>query len=108
MCILLLVYRNFSWSPTQNIVAYWVAEEKDVPARVTLLEIPSRTELRAKNLFNVADCMMHWQKSGGYLCVKVDRYTKAKKEKNEWKYSVSLLFQLHLFFGFLFIFKYDV
>ncbi|KAG8197535.1 hypothetical protein JTE90_007271 [Oedothorax gibbosus] len=79
--------KNFSWSPTQNVIAYWVAEEKDVPARVTLLEIPSRIELRAKNLFSVADCMMHWQKAGGYLCVKVDRYTKAKKEKNEWKYS---------------------
>jgi Eukaryotic translation initiation factor eIF2A len=42
-----------------------------VPARVVLLEIPSRNELRVKNLFNVADCKMHWQKSGDYLCVKV-------------------------------------
>uniref|UniRef100_A0A646QC55 Eukaryotic translation initiation factor 3 subunit B n=1 Tax=Hemiscolopendra marginata TaxID=943146 RepID=A0A646QC55_9MYRI len=79
--------RDFSWSPTDNIIAYWVAEDKDVPARVTLLEIPSRIELRAKNLFNVADCKMHWQKSGDYLCVKVDRYSKVKKEKNETKYS---------------------
>ncbi|RWS22359.1 Eukaryotic translation initiation factor 3 subunit B-like protein, partial [Leptotrombidium deliense] len=81
--------RNFSWSPSQNILAYWVAEDKDVPARVTLIEIPSRKELRAKNLFSVADCRMHWQKAGDYLCVKVDRYTKAKKEKNESKYSGS-------------------
>ena len=36
-----------------------------------LLEIPSRKELRVKNLFNVADCKMHWQKCGDYLCVKV-------------------------------------
>jgi translation initiation factor 3 subunit B len=48
-----------------------VAEDKDVPARVTLLEIPSRNEVRVKNLFNVADCKMHWQKTGDYLCVKV-------------------------------------
>lgn len=79
--------RNFSWCPSQNILAYWVAEDKDVPARVTLLEIPSKNELRTKNLFNVADCRMHWQKSGDYLCVKVDRYSKIKKEKNEVKYS---------------------
>ncbi|XP_074598834.1 eukaryotic translation initiation factor 3 subunit b [Brevipalpus obovatus] len=79
--------RNFSWSPTQNILAYWVAEDKDVPARVTLIEIPSRNELRTKNLFNVADCKMYWQKSGDYLCVKVDRYSKIKKEKTEVKYS---------------------
>lgn len=32
--------RDFCWSPTDNVLAYWVAEDKDVPARVTLLEIP--------------------------------------------------------------------
>ncbi|KDR10090.1 eukaryotic translation initiation factor 3 subunit B [Zootermopsis nevadensis] len=80
--------RDFSWSPTDNVLAYWVAEDKDVPARVTLLEIPSRIEIRAKNLFNVADCKMHWQKSGDYLCVNVNRYSKIiRKEKNEVKYS---------------------
>ncbi|KAG8227382.1 hypothetical protein J437_LFUL000390 [Ladona fulva] len=79
--------RDFSWSPTDNIIAYWVAEKMDVPAKVTLLDIPSRNEIRAKNLFNVADCKIHWQKSGDFLCVKVDRYVKVKKEKNEYKYS---------------------
>ncbi|XP_060522683.1 eukaryotic translation initiation factor 3 subunit B [Cylas formicarius] len=79
--------RDFNWSPTDNIVAYWVAEDKDVPASVTLLEIPNRNEIRKKNLFNVADCRIHWQKSGDYLCVKVDRYSKVRKEKNEMKYS---------------------
>ncbi|CAG0900020.1 unnamed protein product [Darwinula stevensoni] len=79
--------KDFSWSPTDNIIAYWMAEEKDIPARVTLLEIPSRNEIRVKNLFNVADCKMHWQKSGDYLCVKVDRYSKVKKDKDEIKYS---------------------
>ena len=75
--------RNFSWSPKQNILAYWVSENNDVPARVTLIELPSRREIRAKNLFNVADAKMHWQKSGDYLCVKVDRYTKARKERTQ-------------------------
>lgn len=79
--------RDFMWSPTDNILAYWVAEDKDVPAKVVLLEIPSRHEIRANNLFNVADCKIHWQKSGDYLCVKVDRYAKLKKEKGEVKYS---------------------
>lgn len=74
-------------SPTDNVVAYWVAEDKDVPASVTLLELPNRNEIRKKNLFNVADCKIHWQKSGDYLCVKVDRYSKVRKEKNEMKYS---------------------
>ncbi|XP_008544236.1 eukaryotic translation initiation factor 3 subunit B [Microplitis demolitor] len=78
--------RDFSWSPTDNVLAYWVPEDKDVPARVTLLEIPSRNEIRNKNLFNVADCKIFWQKSGDYLCVKVDRFSK-KKEKTEQKYT---------------------
>lgn len=79
--------RDFNWSPTDNVLAYWVAEDKDVPARVTLLEIPNRNEIRNKNLFSVADCKIHWQKSGDYLCVKVDRYAKVRREKNEFKYS---------------------
>merc|ERR1719310_1756183 len=74
--------KGFSWSPRDNIIAYWVGEAKDVPARVVLLEIPSRKELRVKNLFNVADCKMHWQKSGHYLCVKVDRYRKMLENKD--------------------------
>jgi len=79
--------RDFSWSPSNNTLAYWVAEDKDVPARVVLLELPSRNEIRVKNLFNVANCKMHWQKSGDYLCVKVDRYSKLRKEKEENKYA---------------------
>lgn len=84
-------FRDFSWSPTDNIIAYWVPEDQNVPARVTLIQIPNRKELCVKNLFNVADCKMHWQKNGDYLCVKVDRYSKAKKveEKDQYKYSVS-------------------
>ncbi|KAK7004024.1 eukaryotic translation initiation factor 3 subunit B [Biomphalaria glabrata] len=80
--------RDFSWSPTDDIIAYWVPEQSNTPARVTLIEIPSRNELCVRNLFNVADCKMHWQKSGDYLCVKVDRYkTKKTDDKDQIKYS---------------------
>jgi translation initiation factor 3 subunit B len=75
--------RNFSWSPTDNILAFWVAEETEVPAKVTLMEIPKKRDIRTKNLFNVADCKIHWQKSGDYLCVKVDRFSKSKKDKKD-------------------------
>ena len=79
--------KDFTWSPSENILAYWVAEDKDVPARVVLLELPSRNEVRVKNLFSVANCRMHWQKTGDYLCVKVDRYKKISREKDEVGYS---------------------
>ena len=47
--------------------------------QVSLVQIPSREELRQKNLFSVSDCKMYWQSNGEYLAVKVDRYTKTKK-----------------------------
>uniref|UniRef100_A0A8C5E874 Eukaryotic translation initiation factor 3 subunit B n=1 Tax=Gouania willdenowi TaxID=441366 RepID=A0A8C5E874_GOUWI len=50
--------------------------DKDIPARVTLMQMPSRHEIRVRNLFNVVDCKLHWQRNGDYLCVKVDRTPK--------------------------------
>lgn len=73
------------------MIAYWVPEQENTPARVTLIEIPSRRELVVRNLFNVADCKMHWQKNGDYLCVKVDRYKKKLDDKEQAKYTVSFL-----------------
>jgi len=78
--------RDFQWSPTDKMISYWSPEEGDLPARVTLIEVPSRKTLSTKNLFTVADCKMHWQKSGDYLCVKVDRYKSKKEEKDTVKY----------------------
>lgn len=40
------------------------------------MQLPSRNEIRVRNLFNVVDCKLHWQKNGDYLCVKVDRTPK--------------------------------
>merc|ERR1711962_1728074 len=79
--------KDFSWSPTDNIIAYWIAEDQDIPAKTALLAIPSREEIRTKNLFNVADCKMHWQKCGDYLCVKVDRYKKILTIEKDIKYA---------------------
>ena len=76
--------RDFSWSPGDNVIAYWVPEDKDIPARVTLSQMPTREEIRVRNLFNVVDCKLHWQRNGDYLCVKVDRTPKGTPvRKNE-------------------------
>ncbi|XP_045213087.2 eukaryotic translation initiation factor 3 subunit B-like isoform X2 [Mercenaria mercenaria] len=81
--------RDFSWSPSDNYLAYWVPEQNNIPARVTIISMPARAEMCVRNLFNVADCRMHWQKNGDFLCVKVDRYSKARKAEDtgQWKYS---------------------
>ncbi|XP_010525888.1 PREDICTED: eukaryotic translation initiation factor 3 subunit B [Tarenaya hassleriana] len=72
---------DFSWSPTDPIFALFVPElgGGNQPARVSLVQIPGKEELRQKNLFSVSDCKMYWQGNGEYLAVKVDRYTKTKK-----------------------------
>uniref|UniRef100_A0A0D6QWQ8 Eukaryotic translation initiation factor 3 subunit B n=1 Tax=Araucaria cunninghamii TaxID=56994 RepID=A0A0D6QWQ8_ARACU len=72
---------DFSWSPIDPILALFVPEggSGNQPARVSLVQIPGREELRQKNLFSVSDCKMYWQSNGDYLAVKVDRYTKTKK-----------------------------
>ena len=71
--------REFQFSPKANLIAYWAPEHKNQPAHVDLVEIPSRKQLRQKNLFNVTKCSMVWQESGEYLGVKVTRHTKSKK-----------------------------
>jgi len=74
--------KDFCWSPAANIISCWIPESGNSPARVMLIEIPSKKEKRQKNLFSVNDCKMHWQNRGEYLCVKVDRNTKSKKSKS--------------------------
>lgn len=46
------------------------------------MQLPTRQEIRVRNLFNVVDCKLHWQKSGDYLCVKVDRAS--QRHPGEW------------------------
>lgn len=70
---------DFCWSPKDDLLSIVVPEADNNPARVVIMEVPSRVERRQKNLFSVADIKMHWQNNGDYLCIKADRLTKAKK-----------------------------
>ncbi|ONK77270.1 uncharacterized protein A4U43_C02F4820 [Asparagus officinalis] len=76
---------DFSWSPADPILALFVPElgGGNQPARVSLVQIPGKEELRQKNLFSVSDCKMYWQSNGEYFAVKVDRYTKTKKRARD-------------------------
>lgn len=65
--------------PRDSMIAFWVPEVANQPARVSVMSVPGREILRTKNLFNVSDCKLHWHPQGDYLCVKVDRHTKTKK-----------------------------
>lgn len=71
--------QDFAWSPTDNYLAFWMPEAENSPARVTVVEIPSRREIRQKALYSVSDIRLHWHQQGNFLCCKVDRLTKSKK-----------------------------
>lgn len=70
---------DFAWSPVANILAYSTPEEGDAPARVSILEIPSRRELRQKALYSVSGITLIWHPQGTFLCCGVERVTKSKK-----------------------------
>jgi len=71
--------KDFDWSPSQDVLSVYQPEIGNTPARISLIQIPSRQELRQKNLFSVAEVNMYWQSNGNYLAVKVERFTKTKK-----------------------------
>eukprot|EP00049_Salpingoeca_infusionum_P024094 m.14720 g.14720 ORF g.14720 m.14720 type:complete len:673 (+) comp6421_c0_seq1:360-2378(+) len=76
------------WSPSQNAIAYWSAEKAGRPARVAVLDIPSKKDLAVKGFFQVQSVSLEWQASGAHLCAIVDRRSKNNK---------SLSTQLELF-----------
>lgn len=77
--------RDFSWSPTDNVIAFWTPEVGERPARIALMSMPNREELTSKNLVRVVDCKLIWQKNGDHLCVGVERHNK-RKTATSWSF----------------------
>lgn len=71
--------QSFEWSPSDPVLCIYQRESGNLPARISLMKIPERTELRQKNLFNVQDVFIHWHPQGDYLAIRVNRHTKTKK-----------------------------
>jgi len=73
--------KECQWSPRDPMLAAYQAEDAtgNRPARVVLIKIPERTEVRQKNLFNVSEARMFWHPQGDYLAVKVERKSKTGK-----------------------------
>ncbi|KAI8618617.1 eukaryotic translation initiation factor eIF2A-domain-containing protein [Chytriomyces sp. MP71] len=69
--------KAFEWSPADNVLAYWTPEPEvgNIPARVTLIKVPTREILRTKNLFSVINVNFHWQSNGKYLLARVEKAT---------------------------------
>ena len=70
---------EFAWSPSQPILCAYQTEQAggNLPARISLIGFPDKTELRQKNLFSVsgkplAPC---WQLSACHACPAVHACT---------------------------------
>jgi|Transcript_104720 translation initiation factor 3 subunit B len=66
-----LKYENlatFQWSPKANIISLWTKENDNNPARLVLVEIPSRRELTSRSRTQV-EAKLFWQSEGAYLCL---------------------------------------
>eukprot|EP00955_Chlamydomonas_euryale_P089862 364496-Chlamydomonas_euryale.AAC.46 len=46
--------QDFVWSPSDPILSAYTAEQGNLPARIVLVKIPERVEVRQKNLFSVS------------------------------------------------------
>ena len=82
--------KAIEWSPTDNFFCYWVPEENNTPARVTLVEVIVTVladgtksvkfeTISQRNLYRVENIHMTWHPQGDFLACKVER----KKKSNQ-------------------------
>jgi len=71
---------TFQWSPKDNKIAVWTLEQNNNPARLVIVDIPSRVEVASRSRTQV-EATMHWQSAGDYLCLLVTKLSKTKKRE---------------------------
>jgi translation initiation factor 3 subunit B len=70
--------RDIQWSPTQNLLAYYVPEQGSRPATVSIMELPSKAIKRDARFFKVDSAEMYWHNRGDYLAVLMQRKVSKK------------------------------
>ncbi|XP_064406154.1 eukaryotic translation initiation factor 3 subunit B-like [Halichondria panicea] len=81
-------HSDFSWSPRDYNLAYWVPEHGQIPAKIIVLEMPSRNELSTKSRHLVSEFKLHWHKQGDFLAVRVDHFL--NKSRKQLCYSLDI------------------
>lgn len=72
--------RDIEWSPTDPYLAAYLAEQGNQPAKITVIQLPEKAELRSKGMqLDVSDVKMLWHPQGDYLAARVESLTKSKK-----------------------------
>jgi len=70
--------KTFEWSPRDNVIAVWTLEKDNNPARLVLVEVPSRRELASRSRTQ-CEADMYWQSEGDFLCLVVTKLSKTRK-----------------------------
>ncbi|EDO06280.1 eukaryotic translation initiation factor 3 subunit family protein [Babesia bovis T2Bo] len=81
---------RFDWSPTDDILSVLIPGTLDTPARLVLIDIPSRRELSARNVYNVCQSSMHWHPRGECFCLMTTIYRKTGKKGRKNFYQLDL------------------
>ncbi|KAM9967371.1 hypothetical protein ACTFIW_001455 [Dictyostelium discoideum] len=87
--------KDFSWSPTDLSLAYFVPASDPLPAKICLVEMPSKKLLAEKSIWGATDARFHWQNEGAYLCVKTDKVATGKTKKEKIPTTSFELFRTH-------------
>ena len=51
----LCLFRDFMWSPTDNMIAYWVPEQNEIPTKIIIIQVPSKQEVSTKSRHLVSE-----------------------------------------------------
>jgi translation initiation factor 3 subunit B len=70
---------DFQMSPADSMFAAYMPERGNSPARIALVSLPDKTEVRQKNLFSVSEVQLRWHPDGIYFAARVLRLTKTRK-----------------------------
>jgi translation initiation factor 3 subunit B len=79
---------DFQWSPGSNMISYWSPASGNLPAIISIIQIPDRTIISSRKLFDVQDGKMIWHNEGNYLCMKISKVSGKKKS------SILMLFRI--------------
>ncbi|ORM40659.1 Eukaryotic translation initiation factor 3 subunit B [Babesia sp. Xinjiang] len=80
----------FDWSPTDDILSVVIPGTLDTPARLLLIDIPSRRELSARNVYNVCNSSMHWHPRGECFCLMTTICRKTGKKGRKQFYQLDI------------------
>lgn len=74
---------SFAPGGPSDMLSWYVPEKGDLPATVTVMAMPSREVLRAKQLFNVERIQTMWHPQGRYFAVQSCMLTKAQAKNRK-------------------------